>query len=306
MINIFIYPNNPNFFKLLSIFSKKPYKENQNIFSLNIENHNFNKLIKMFNPEKITYESLVFYSKNSEHLKEMVLSDFNLLIFNSLNEANQFINQLKERDLNIIQEHYNSKSFKKDPSNKEKIQEIENYIQKFPNISIEESVNINSQYKQIITLLNILTVKKNLIIIDDHIEQDSNSIILNAPISIIVEIKEIEDLSEAKEFIELYGLPDNLDQKIEEIILKIRDIILKHWIIFYTGNKKEVKQYLVPINTDVLEASGKIHTDLKEKFIQADIYDIEKMKDNKLPSPETVGKTYIVKNHNYLHIKASK
>ncbi|MFN3477842.1 MAG: hypothetical protein ACK4ZM_00535, partial [bacterium] len=138
MINIFVYKNPKPLFKLLLYHLEKEYKENINMINLNIDNPEFEKLIKLFNPNKITYENIIFYTKNTEPLKEMVNSDLNIFVFNSLEEAILEINKLKERDLAIINEHLNSKSINKNPTLKPQILQVKEYINNFPNISRQD------------------------------------------------------------------------------------------------------------------------------------------------------------------------
>jgi len=96
MINTFVFSNNFNlssyFFKILSYYIKKEYKESTKQIIINIKNDNFKKLIEYFNPEKITYESVLFYTKESEPLKEITKSDYFILLFDNitdlLNELN--------------------------------------------------------------------------------------------------------------------------------------------------------------------------------------------------------------------------
>ena len=296
MINTFVYPNYKSLFKILSYYLEKEYKENLNMIAINIQNEPFEKLINLFQPQEITYEKIIFYTKPSEPIKEMVNSDFNLFIFNSKEEMHKTQENLKNRDIKIIQEYLQSRSVQKNPSIKPKIEEILQFIQKYPSLTEEELLNINVQYYEIITLLSLVSIKKNFVILDvDH----NNEL----PLSLISEIIELP-IEEAEEFINLYKLSP-LNQKVKEVVTKIMNAVLKYWIIFYTGNKKEVKQYLVPLNTDVLTASAKIHTDIAKKFIQAEVCNIQDMKDGKLPPFKSFGKNYIVQNHDFLLIKTS-
>lgn len=303
MINTFVYPLKTKFYKLLCLFLDKEYKENINTLSINIQTKEFQKLINLFNPEKITYESILFYSKYSEPLKEMVSSDFNIFIFESKEELEQEIQKIKERDLQIIHNYLNSKSITKNPNIKPQIEIIKNYVENYPNLNQQKLVEINYLYKEVITLLSLISVKKNLIILDSDKETKEN-LTLYIPLSILVELTELPP-EEIPELLKIYNIQTDLNEAIKKAANSIIDNILSHWTIFYTGNKKEVKQYLIPINTDVLTASAKIHTDIAKKFIQAEVCNITEMNESKLPPFSTFGKTYIVKNHDYLSIKTS-
>ncbi|MCS6956044.1 MAG: DUF933 domain-containing protein [Candidatus Calescibacterium sp.] len=303
MINTFVYTSKKDFFKILSKYLDKEYKENINTLTLNIETEEFNKLIQLFNPQKTTYETIVFYTKNSEPIKELVSSNFNIFIFGSHEELEQETKTIKNRDIEIINNYLNSKAILKNPNLKPTIEEIVSYIEKFPKLTIQDSIMLNCRYREIITLLSLVSIKSNLILLDSDTEK-TNNIIIEYPLSVISEIIDLPN-EEAQEFLKLYNINTEISEKIKEIIETIIKIILNHWTIFYTGNKKEVKQYLVPHNTDVLTASSKIHTDIAKKFIQAEVCNISEMKDNKLPPFKTFGKTYIVQNHDYVSIKTS-
>ncbi|MCS7164693.1 MAG: DUF933 domain-containing protein [Candidatus Calescibacterium sp.] len=303
MLNVFVYSFNKSFFKILSSYLGKDYRENISALSLSIQTNEFKKLVNFLNPQKITYESIVFYTKSSEPIKEMVSSDFNILIFNSQEEKKEEISKIKNRDIQIINTYLSSKSILKNPHLKEPIQELSKYVEIFPNFSVEESVMINSRYHEVINLLSLISVKKNLIVLDSD-KMNIDELVISYPLSILAEIIDLPE-EEVSGFLELYSLGNNLKEKITEFVALIRERILKHWVIFYTGNKREAKQYLVPLNTNVLAASSKIHTDFARKFIQAEVCNISEMVDDKLPPFKTHGKNYIVQNHDYLLIRTS-
>jgi ribosome-binding ATPase len=69
---------------------------------------------------------------------------------------------------------------------------------------------------------------------------------------------------------------------LDEEVLMIEDIIKLTYkrlglITFYTGNSKECNAWSIVEGSNVKEAAGVIHTDLAERFITADVVNVEKM-----------------------------
>lgn len=83
-------------------------------------------------------------------------------------------------------------------------------------------------------------------------------------------------------------------------------------IFFYTAGKKDSHVWDVYAGTPIVEAAGRIHTDLKRGFIRAEIYNVKDI--DKFGSfqeakgkglVKTVEKTYIVEDGDVLDIKFS-
>ncbi|MGC8815140.1 MAG: DUF933 domain-containing protein [bacterium] len=325
MINTFVFSNNFNlssyFFKILSSYIKKEYKENLKQVIINIKNENFEKLINYFKPDKITYESILFYTKDIEPLKEISKSDYFILLFDNINDLNNELQKLKQRDLEILSNFLNSKNFKK--QNKYLQPDIENIIKiiEQDQLELEKFIYYNTHLEELITSLALSYLKKSLFIIDsktDKIESDLTKAnlfrTLFIPISIIAELIDLKDLEFIqffKEFELNYLIPiENLNSLTQEklvnfIVNLILDNILKYWVIFYTGNKKEVKAYLITRGKTVLDASYKIHTEIGKNFISALVCNINDLKDSKFPLYQNYGKSYIVQDHDYLSIKTN-
>lgn len=325
MINTFIFSNNFNlsssFFKIFSFYIKKEYKENIKQLIINIKNENFDKLINYFNPDKITYESILFYTKETEPLKEISKSDYFILLLDNINELNNKLQQLKQRDIEILNNFLNSKSFKK--QNKYSQADIENLIKIIEQneINLEKFIYYNTNLEELITSLALSYLKKSLFIVDsktDEVKNNLNKInsfrTLFIPVSIISELIDLKD-SEFTEFFKEFGLNylipneniNNLSKEklVEFIVNLILSNISKYWVIFYTGNKKEVKAYLITRGKTVLDASYKIHTEIGKNFISALVCNINDLKDSKFPPYQSYGKNYIVQDHDYLSIKTN-
>ena len=79
------------------------------------------------------------------------------------------------------------------------------------------------------------------------------------------------DPDERSEFMEDMGIAEFSRNKIITACLHALDMIS-----FYTAGEKESKAYLVPRNTNIVTAAGKIHSDIEKGFIRAEVFNYEK------------------------------
>lgn len=84
-------------------------------------------------------------------------------------------------------------------------------------------------------------------------------------------------------------------------------------ITFYTIVGEEFRAWLIKQGTTVVDAAGKIHTDMKEKFINAEVVSFEKFKSNtdwkllhQQGEVKICGKDYIVNDGDIIKINFSK
>ncbi|MEN3015635.1 MAG: DUF933 domain-containing protein [bacterium] len=303
MLKIFVHTHKHHFYKLISFYLKKPYKPNTSTITINLETKQFQKVLEIFKPQKVTYETITFYTKLNEPIREMVSSDFNILIFNSEQEMNSEIQKIKTRDKEIIEDYLNSKSINKNPSLRSILSELQLHIDNYPNLDTHQLARINYQYKEVITQLSLLSIKSHLIIIDEEIEDISKTIV-KYPLSLYSELLDIPQ-QELDDFLKLYDVDGNIMQKVELLVNLIKETVLNYWTIFYTANNREARQYLIPTNTNVHKASEKIHTEIAQKFIQAEVFNVDEIQDIKTLPFKSFGKSYIVKNHDFILIKTS-
>ncbi len=104
---------------------------------------------------------------------------------------------------------------------------------------------------------------------------------------------------------------------LREGVLMIEDVVKMAYIrlklaTFYTGNEKECNAWSIVEGSNVKEAAGVIHTDLSERFITADVVNVEDMvrvggwvkaKENGLVKNHS--KDYLVKDGDYVLILAN-
>ena len=79
-------------------------------------------------------------------------------------------------------------------------------------------------------------------------------------------------------------------------------------ITFITGNEKESKSWNVVNGTNALQAAGKIHSDIQEGFIKAEVVNFEKIlkvpdmkKLKELGYISAEGKDYLIREGDYIY-----
>jgi hypothetical protein len=80
------------------------------------------------------------------------------------------------------------------------------------------------------------------------------------------EILEIEDLDDARVFMDEYGLKELTAPRFFPLLIRLLD-----HIFFYTIGKDEVRAWPIPRATPALKAAGTIHTDIEHGFIRAEV-----------------------------------
>lgn len=113
------------------------------------------------------------------------------------------------------------------------------------------------------------------------------SLAINAKLS--AELAELPD-DEAAELAELYG---EEVQALEQVVKAAFDSL--NAIVFFTAVGKEVTAWVVPKGTPVVKAAGKIHSDMEEGFIRAEVIPFERLKE--------VGGWDIAKERGWVDIK---
>ena len=88
---------------------------------------------------------------------------------------------------------------------------------------------------------------------------------------------------------------------------------LLNLITFFTTKGKEIRAWPIKKNTRVIDAAGKIHNDMKEGFIKAEIIkfkDFEKYKNEHLLREKGLikleGKDYIVEDGDIINIQFNR
>ena len=138
------------------------------------------------------------------------------------------------------------------------------------------SCQIEPGDKKCLEPLNLLTAKKMLFVLNTSEQLDAvhfgdgfsqNSFVV--PVCAKLEA-ELSDLGEddLKEFLQEYGLNELQSKKLLTSCYQYLELIS-----FYTVKGTEAKSWVVPCGTNALDASAKIHSDIKQGFINVEVVD---------------------------------
>jgi GTP-binding protein YchF len=235
--------------------------------------------------------------------------------------------ELSLADLEVLQNYKNKvapKARLNDKIAKERLEIVENLINTISKAnSLQEikdfiSVNIKTQDKEIISLLKQLLVNKDIIYLINYdegvrrreidemknkIEKETNSKTLSLCGKFELSLTDFP-LEEQKSLREEYNIPET---ELKDFIKESAKVL--HLITFYTTVGEEFRAWLIKENSNILDAAGKIHTDIREGFINAEVYNISHLKqynDLKLLHQQGLirieGKDYIVKDGDVIKI----
>lgn len=182
-------------------------------------------------------------------------------------------------------------------------------------------IPLNSEEKEILYDLHLLTSKKRLIILNCREGLENKEILswkeelqkLTGDTVLLVDVKligEIEDMQE-EERVEYLSLLDTKPVLMEDIIKAAFGVL--NLLTFYTGSSKECNAWSIEAGATVKEAAGVIHTDLEQGFITADVVNVDQLIDaggwaeakNK-GLIKNNGKEYLVKDGDYVVILSNK
>lgn len=133
--------------------------------------------------------------------------------------------------------------------------------------------NINKRLDLI--LIDLEKIEKRLL----RAEDESEKVLLTKAQKFLEEEKLLCDIDFAPSEVETFKLlqlitckPSLVVDKADDIDELIRKIIDKAgMILFFTAGKKEVHVWSIDKSENILEAAGKIHSDLKRGFIKAEV-----------------------------------
>ncbi|MCF7870383.1 MAG: DUF933 domain-containing protein, partial [Candidatus Omnitrophica bacterium] len=100
------------------------------------------------------------------------------------------------------------------------------------------------------------------------------------------------------------------EQQIQALIKEVLDAAGR--ILFFTASNKEVKAWDLKEGKTILEAAGRIHSDLMRGFIRAEVVNCKNLEDfyNMAEAKskglvQTVGKDYVVQAGDIIYVKFS-
>ncbi|BAP58617.1 redox-regulated ATPase YchF [Candidatus Tachikawaea gelatinosa] len=251
-------------------------------------------VVRCFNDRKITH--ITGDVNPIEDIKivntELIYSDFEI--------CELAINQIQKKNRN-----------KKNISNLELIT-LDKCLKHLIKNSPLRILNLSADEKNIISRWNFLTLKPVIYLANISEDNQKNSDYYQKVLCFIEKenskilklcIKKESDLMQfnSKEYKKLSQSFDTQRSSLDKIIQASYKMLNLH--TYFTVGKKEIHSWTVPIGTNALEASGKIHSDFKKGFIRAQIIAYQDFilykSENKIKSlgkMKLEGKKYIIKD----------
>jgi hypothetical protein len=231
------------------------------------------------------------------------------------NDRETIDTELLLADLSTVEKRYEKAKKGIKSGDKEAVKFCE-FLEKIKN-SLEEGVpvrklELSSEEKEAIKELNLLTLKPILYVLNvDEGHQGEAEKLEGDYLSLNVKLEqEIITLpeEEREEYIKELGLEQS---GLEKLIRVSYDLL--GLITFFTTGKDETRAWTVKRGALVPEAAGKIHTDLQEGFIRAEVIGWKDFVDAGSETAardkgliRTEGKDYVVKDGDICHILHSK
>jgi ribosome-binding ATPase YchF (GTP1/OBG family) len=189
---------------------------------------------------------------------------------------------------------------KQDPDNIEELYKIKNN-----HLDLFKELNL-FYFKPVIIIANLSEDKKDNEFYNNLVKTMNNNII----IKIYAKLEnELQELPEGERQVYRDELGIEKDGIVDFIKTSYR---LLNLITFYTANENEAKAWPVSGKTRLIEAAGKIHTDMQKGFIKAEVINCEDLlrigSINRAREDGRVrleGKDYIVNDKDVIQIKFS-
>lgn len=188
-------------------------------------------------------------------------------------------------------------------------QALQKYIEKLNQGTLARDVSSTDEEKAIIGQLNLLTMKKQLLVANvSEDELKSNPPMLSICARLESELTEFPWTEQQKLLKEL-GLPK--ERAKEKIILEAYKAL--DLVTFYTiAKRKEARAWPIRKGATALEAAGKVHTDFVKHFVKVEainVYDLLKIgswhKAHELGKIALHGRDYIVLDQDVLEFKVA-
>lgn len=163
---------------------------------------------------------------------------------------------------------------------------------KYPNIY--NDLSIGKVPTDVPSELNLLTVKPVLYVVNtnyNHLHEKSIDYTPCINISIKDEYEIATNPNDKDELMSLLNIDEPVLNKLICASYKLLNLIT-----FFTIGPNEAHAWSIVNGSSILDAAGKIHTDLRKGFIRAEIY--RKYND----TPKIVGRDYIVQDGDIIHI----
>ncbi len=254
------------------------------------------------------------------HIREVDVILYVLRAFESENIAHVYNRVSPYEDFEIVQSELILKDIEVLGNCSESCERILELLNK--GIPVVE-MNLSSDEQEIVKELSLLTAKKRIFLLnvregvnekndEKWLSDFSKSLIEDGGFVIKADVKMIGDfvsmsVEEKKDFLDL--LDDGVLMMDDVIVLAYERLNL---ITFYTGNEKECNAWSIVKGSNVRDAAGVIHTDLKERFITADVVNVDEMVDvggwvkaKELGIVKNYSREYVVKDGDYVSVLAN-
>ncbi|NCC70233.1 redox-regulated ATPase YchF [bacterium] len=216
-------------------------------------------------------------------------------------------------DLDLVNKRLQSEIKNSKSGNKEVLFKIQVYKKVKDILEKEEMLNkhrssFNEDELKEINLLNLLTIKPMFFVANISENMIGNELKIEGydynifPISAKIEseISEIKNEDEKNIFLEELGLKESGLSRIIKFSYNLLDLIT-----YFTSGEQETRAWTIKKGTNAKKSASKIHSDIEEGFIRAEIVSYEDFIDNNgwngvknAGVCRTEGKEYIVKDGN--------
>ncbi len=248
------------------------------------------------------------------HIREVDVILYVLRAFESENISHVYNRVNPYEDFEVVQSELIFKDIEvleKHEGGGERILELLN--QGIPIVEME----LSEKEEEIVKDLALLTAKKRIFLLNirqgvdgfpqkDWLKKEDRDFLIKVDVKMIGDFVNMDE-DEKKEFLSLLDKDVLLIEDVIDLAYKRLDLIT-----FYTGNEKECNAWSIVQGSNVKEAAGVIHNDLSEKFITADVINVEEMIDvggwvkaKEKGLVKNYSKDYIVKDGDYVSVLAN-
>lgn len=303
----------------------------KNVGVVEIKDERLDKLSSFYNAQKVVYGAIKFVdiaglvkgasegeglgNKFLGHIREVDIILYVLRAFESNNVVHIYNRVNPAEDFEIVQSELILKDievlekFMKESKSKDDFEKILDLLNKgIPVIDMD----LSQDDLDLIKPLSLLTAKDRMFLLNIMEGKDaaefkySNEFSSSMDVKLIGELESMND-SEREEYLTMLGGDLFLVKDLISLVYKKLNLIT-----FYTGNEKECNAWSIVEGSNVRDAAGVIHSDLRDNFITADVINVEKLievggwsKAKDLGLVKNHSKEYIVQDGDYVVILAN-
>ena len=303
----------------------------KNVGVVEIQDERLKKLADFYNPQKVVYGGIKFVdiaglvkgasegeglgNKFLSHIREVDTILYVLRAFDSENISHVYNRIDPFEDFEIVQSELILKDLevleRYCSENKERYR-FENIIQELNKGVLIIEMALTDDEVEAISPLSLLTQKKRMFVLNKREGEDTNfrfdkkNFVLEMDVKLVGELEEMKE-EEREEYLHMF---DSRLRWVQDLInMSCKRLGL---ITFYAGNEKECNAWSIVKGSNVKEAAGVIHSDLRDNFITADVINVEELIDvggwvkaRELGLVKNRNKEYLVKDGDYIAVLAN-